>query len=199
MIKNIAFKLFGKLALEYAHSFFSSIETDIRKSGLEYTLEEYFAITLFYTLISLLASIPLLFLFFSNILKIDILISFLISYILSFLVAILVFFMFYLYPSIRSLLFARELEKEFLVGIYLMAAVSSGFKNPLDVFEKVANFRTLKAFSKVMRDIVRLVRYRGYSLPYAILEFITLVLKYCKSFFINFFIFSKNVFVIFLF
>lgn len=149
---KLAIRLLSRF-IEPNLKYFSSLKTDIKKSGLRQTLIEYLSTSLLTCIILFVVELPLLSLILS-LLKLGPLFSLVMATTLSFLICILFFLFFLNYPKFIIRDKNKSIERTLpFATIYLSTVASSGLP-PHRVFEIFSEFKEHEEISEESKKIV---------------------------------------------
>ncbi|MFA5303740.1 MAG: type II secretion system F family protein [Candidatus Nanoarchaeia archaeon] len=159
-----AYRIFRKYSKKNAKIFFSNIRTDLHKSGLRVTLEEYFSTML---LIVLIMS-PLLFILatiFITILTANILFGLLSGVIAATVSALVIFAYYYLSPSNLVAERAKKIDNGIHFASLYMATLANTGTPAFVIFKIMSEFKEFGEIAKVAQEITDEVELFGYNLP----------------------------------
>ena len=135
---------------------FLDLKYDLNLASMRYTLEEYIAMALFTSLLTFVVESALFAFIFAFIF--DVAFAVLLSLLLSFAISLSIFFAFYSYPTTLARSRGEKIDKELPFAVSYMAAVASGSKSLLDVFETIANLKEYKNVARHCANIARNMR-----------------------------------------
>jgi archaeal flagellar protein FlaJ len=159
-----AYRIFRKYSRKNAKIFFKEIKSDLHKSGLRVTLEEYFSKMLLITLIMS----PLLFIlatFFVTILTNNILFGLLSGVFAAIISALLIFAYYYLSPSNLVAERAKKIDNGIHFASLYMATLANTGTPAFMIFKILSEFKEFGEISKVSQTITNEVELFGYNLP----------------------------------
>jgi flagellar protein FlaJ len=159
-----AYRIFRGFAKKNAKIFFNDIKTDLHKSGLRVTLEEYFSKTL---LIILIISPLLLILgtIFATILTNNILFGILTGVIAAIVSAVAIFAYFYLNPSNMVAERAKKIDNGIHFAALYMATLANTGTPAFMIFKIMSEFKEFGEMTRISQKITDEVEVFGYNLP----------------------------------
>ena len=159
MFETIAVPLFRRFVPYFSRMF--SIN-DLRKAGLNYTVEEWVSISLLISLISSIASFAFIFVF--TIVFYPILFSLIFSFSGFIFTYGFVFFMFKVYPSYLSEKRKKRIDNSIHYAALYMSTIAGSGAPPQKVFSVLSKMKDLSEVSKISANIVRDMNVFGLSL-----------------------------------
>ena len=163
---EIAYIAFGDLS-KSVKGYFISLQEDLQKAGLKYTLEEYLSIAMFTVFVTFFVETSL-FAFIFGVLGFSALTSVMLGLTLSAALSGMLFFLFYSYPVTMSKNRQSKIIKGLPFAVSYLATMSSSKLPPIDAFRTLAKFQEYGEVSKEAREIVRNVEVFGMTFSNAI-------------------------------
>ncbi|OGI14953.1 hypothetical protein A3K63_02915 [Candidatus Micrarchaeota archaeon RBG_16_49_10] len=149
---KLALRLFRK-SVEGQSSFFTEVRSDLKKSALKLTVEEYVSTAILTCVILFMVEFPL-FSYIFSLLGLGVAFSIFLSITASFSICMLFFLIFMNYPKVIIKEKAKSIERNLpFAGIYLSTIASSGLP-PHKIFEIFSQFEEFGAVSKEAKYIV---------------------------------------------
>jgi flagellar protein FlaJ len=159
-----AYRIFRKFARKNAILFLKDIKTDLHKSGLRMTLEEYFSVII---LVILIMS-PTLFIlgtFFVTLFLNDIVFGLLSGIILAAVSAVVIFAFYYLNPSNMVAERAKKIDNGLHFASLYMATLANTGTPAFVIFKIMSEFKEFGEIAKVAQKITDEIELFGYNLP----------------------------------
>lgn len=149
---TMSMRYIGRLIEPYIH-LFSDLKSDLRRSGIRLSVEEYLSVSLMTCLIVFLIELPL-FAFIFSFIKMGPIFSIFMAITLSISLCVLLFFLSINYPKTIIKEKSKEIEQTLpFAGIYLSTIASSGLP-PHKIFEIFSKFNEYGEISKESKNIV---------------------------------------------
>jgi len=132
MVKTVARTLFGGLVEPYL-DYFSSLKTNMKKSGMKTRLHDYVSLIVFAAFISFIVSVITSVIIVSFIPLVELYV-YTLAIIVSMLIAAVVFFIGYYYPSLQAKEIQTKIDRTLPFAIFYMTTSASSGINPIEIF-----------------------------------------------------------------
>lgn len=161
-LNTLAVRLLYKKVKGYKH-LFKGLKNDLKQAYMSYTIGEWMAITLFYSFLGFVFTLPFALIF--TLLLLEPVLAIFVTLLASLLIALLIFMILYFYPSIKASNRKSEVKGNLHYATLYMSTMAGTGAPPYAVFEILAKFKGLGEISKVAKSIVRDIK--GFGLDIA--------------------------------
>lgn len=164
-LASISYNFFGGISRSIKNNFLD-VEEDLNRADINYTVEEYIAISLFITTVNFFVEVILFTFIFA--LFTDVFTAMLLGLTLGSVVSSLLFLLFYTYPSTIAKSRANRIRKLLPIASAYMATISSSKLPVIHIFRTLGKFKEYGEISNEARSIVNDVDLLGMSLSTAL-------------------------------
>lgn len=161
-LNDYAIRLFYKRVKDYK-DLFEGLNKDLKQAYLSYTISEWMSITIFYSLLCLIFSFPIVLIF--TLLLLKPVLAIFVTLIGSILMTTLVFTILYFYPSIKASNRKSAVKDSLHYATLYMSTIAGTGAPPYTIFEILSKFEELGEISNVAKSIVRDIK--GFGLDIA--------------------------------